>query len=595
MSTDTPQPQDDVKVEDSPSTPETTTDETPSSGEATVDDTAAEASTTSEATPPAANVEPSPPSEAAPGPAPVEATPAQATPTTTTPAAESAPSATTDAAAEGPSPQSESSDAAPKRKLQLNPTGTPSADRPVPTVGSTGVPGPPEYSGPVELPSADDADVEAEIAKAVSNIAGATEAAAPEAEAVDVPQIESIDASIAAAVEAAMTGDTSEAAPVTADIDDLKPGQKLQGVVQSTHGDDVFLDFGLRLSGVVPFRQFAKGKAPEPGATVEVNFDSIDEVEGLVRTNLPRGTATITTGDWSSVIEGQVVECMVKKKNKGGLEVEVSSLKGFIPASQVELGYVADLESFVGQKIRAQVMEVKPKKRRFVLSRRAILAAEREVLKKELMQELKPDQVRTGRVKTIKDYGAFIDLGGVDGFLPISQMSWIRIESPTDLLQEGQEVEVKVLSIDTEKDRISLGMRQLTPNPWRTAEDKYGSGSSVTGRVTRIETFGAFVELEPGIEGLVHISELDHKRVKSVHEVLKVNDMIEVQVIEVDPSKKRISLSMKALKAKPEDPKDEDMAPGQGEKYVRKRKGDLKGGTGSSGAGGLFGNPGDFK
>jgi len=171
-------------------------------------------------------------------------------------------------------------------------------------------------------------------------------------------------------------------------------------------------------------------------------------------------------------------------------------------------------------------------------------------------------------------------------------MSWVRIGHPSEILSEGQEIDVKVLSIDQEKGKISLGMRQLTQNPWKVAESKYEKGSTVSGRVTKTETFGVFVELEPGIEGLVHISELEHRRVKRVTEVLNTGDVIEVQVLEVDPGKKRISLSMKALKAKPE-PVEKPEEP-EVPKYERKRKGPLKGGTGSSGGGGLFGNPGDF-
>lgn len=503
-------------------------------------------------------------------------------------------------------------EAASKRKVKLRPTLTAEDARPVPTI--QGGPVIPAAPGPVEMPAKDDADVEKEIAKAVSGLAtteGSSDTpAGEEPGTVAVPKAESIDASIEAAIEAAMAEQdkppaTTEAgaadgAPAadTKDLDQLQQGQKLQGTVQSVHGDSVFLDFGMRLSGVVPFRQFNQKNPPKEGDTIDVNFDRIDETEGLILTNLPRGTSVVQGGDWDSVAPDQIVECMVTKTNKGGLEVSVGSLRGFIPASQVELGFVEDLAVFVGQKIRAQIIEVKPAKKRLVLSRRKILAEERKAAKEELLSELKPDQIRTGCVKTIKDYGAFVDLGGTDGFLPIAQMSWIRIGHPSELISEGQEIEVKILSIDREKDRISLGMRQLTPNPWRQAEAKYEKGSTVTGRVTKTEAFGAFVELEPGIEGLVHISELDHRRVKRVTEVLNVEDMIEVQVLDIDPAKKRISLSVKALKAKPEPiekPKDEDLAPGQGEKYERKRNQPLKGGIGGPSKGGLFGNPRDFE
>jgi small subunit ribosomal protein S1 len=176
-------------------------------------------------------------------------------------------------------------------------------------------------------------------------------------------------------------------------------------------------------------------------------------------------------------------------------------------------------------------------------------------------------------------------------------MSWSRIGHPNELLKEGDEVEVKILAIDAEKNRISLGMRQLAANPWKTAESKYAKGTNVRGRVTRVEAYGAFVELEPGVEGLVHISELDHRRVKRVSEILNVGDTPELQVVEVEPGKKRISLSLKALVAKPEPvapPPDEDLAPGKGQPYQRKHKGNLKGGTGSKERSGLFGDPGDY-
>jgi len=261
------------------------------------------------------------------------------------------------------------------------------------------------------------------------------------------------------------------------------------------------------------------------------------------------------------------------------------------------MGYVANLDSYVGQKFRAQVTEVKPARRRLILSRRVLIADEREVAEKEAMQNLAPGQTLPGRVKTIKDYGAFVDLGGVDGFLHIGQMSWVRINHPSEILKEGQQVEVQVLSVDKDTKKISLGMRQLSSNPWQLAADKYAKGTNVTGKVTRVEPFGAFIELEPGVEGLVHISELDHKRIKRVTEVLDVGQMVEVQCLEVDPGRKRISLSVKALRAKPEappKPQDEDLAPGKGEVYQRKTKGPLKGGMGGANAGGLFGNPKDY-
>lgn len=487
-----------------------------------------------------------------------------------------------------------------KRKFTLKPTGTPVDVRPVPSIGSQTSYVPPVADRPVQLPEAGDDEVEAEVAKAIAGLGVDPEPPADIAkEAIEVPEKSAIDSSIEAAIEEALaagpnSGQDASGAASTGDVEELQPGQKLTGIVQSAGSDYVFVDFGLRLSGGVPVRQFGNQPLPEVGTTLEVIFDQIDDKEGLILARLAGRASAVQSADWELLSKGQMVECVVRKTNKGGLEVTVGSLRGFIPASQVDLGFVENMETYVGRKITAEVTELKPEKKNLVLSRRRVLIQRREEQKKEVLTELKVDQVRTGTVKTIKDYGAFIDLGGVDGFLPISQMSWIRIDHPKDVIAEGQEIEVKVLSIDREKDKISLGMRQLTQNPWRTAETKYEKGTNVSGRVTRVEAFGAFIELEPGIEGLCHISELDHRRVKKVTEVLNVDDIVETQVLEVDPAKKRISLSVKALVAKPEPvdrPKEEEPAV---EKYERKRKGPLKGGTGITGGGGLFGNPTEF-
>ena len=519
----------------------------------------------------------------------------------------SEPEATTEKTSE----ESRTTDAAPpegsqeaKKRFELKPSSDPQSARPVPSIGSQTGSVAPVSEGPVEVPAMGDADVEAEVAKAISGMGGdqdtASETDKDAGGQVALPEKSAIDSTIEAAIEEAMSGSpataesTDSTATSTPDLEEMQPGQKLTGTVQSTANDFVFVDFGLRLSGAVPVRQFGSQPLPDEGTSLEVLFDQVDEDEGLIIARLPGKTVAVTSGDWDLLTKGQMVECTVSKTNKGGLEVKVGSLRGFIPASQIELGFAENMDSYVGRKLTAEVTELKPEKRNLVLSRRRVLKKRRDEQKKEVMGELRNDQIRTGVVKTIKEYGAFVDLGGVDGFLPISQMSWIRIEHPNELIREGQEIEIKVLSIDREKEKISLGMRQLTQNPWRVAESKYEKGSSVTGRVTRVEPFGAFVELEPGIEGLVHISELDHRRVKRVTEILNVDDMAEVQILEVDSSKKRISLSVKALTAKPE-PADRPKADEPPvEKYERKRKGPLKGGTGSSGGGGLFGNPTDF-
>jgi ribosomal protein S1 len=345
-------------------------------------------------------------------------------------------------------------------------------------------------------------------------------------------------------------------------------------------------------------RQFVSGKKPEVGQLIEVFVDRVDEDEGLIHVNLPKGLRKIA-GNWESLSVGQIVDCIVTGTNKGGLEVTVSNLRGFLPASQVDLNFVSDLQPFLGQKLRVQVAEVQPRKRNLIVSRRAYLSIERKEAEANIWKTLEVNQVFSGTVKTIKDYGAFVDIGGVDGFLHVGEISWLHIKHPHDVIKEGQQVDVKVIALDPEKKKISLGMKQLTQNPWNLAVEKYAVGSRVQGTVTRTAAFGAFVELEPGVEGLIHISELEHQRVRRVTDVLKVGQAIDAQVLEVDPERKRIALSLKALVAKPEPKSDEDLAPSAGVPFERKRKGSLKGGTSSIGetgssGGGLFGNPKDW-
>lgn len=426
---------------------------------------------------------------------------------------------------------------------------------------------------PVEIPDMDeelDASLEAEISSALgSEVSSAPSKAAPAGEA-----------------DATATGETS----TPASSEDVGPGSQVSGTVQHIHGDDVFLNAGLRSDIVVSLKQFPEGKPPAVGDSLSVVIESGDD-EGLFRARLPQAKSK-SGGDWDALAVGQVVDCVVSATNKGGLQVTVSNLKGFLPASQVDLGYVADLEQYVGQKLTVQITEVKPKKRNLVVSRKVLLQAEREAQQAGFWESLEVGQDLTGTVKTIKNYGAFVNLGPIDGFLHIGEISWSRINHPNEVLNEGQEIQVRVLKIDKEKNRISLGMKQLIQNPWMGLSERYPTERVVSGKVTRVADFGAFVELEPGVEGLVHISQLAWRRVGSVNEVLSVGDEKDFQVLEVDQKRKRVSLSLKALEKRPESAQrsEADHEP----RPPRKENPDLRGGMGSSGGGGLFGNPSDF-
>ncbi|QDU08244.1 30S ribosomal protein S1 [Gimesia aquarii] len=503
-----------------------------------------------------------------------------------------------------------------ERKVQLKPKVDPEQFKAVPSLGSGGPPQQQTKDGekgdaeelseqelqeaallqiaeaaePVDIPpEVDDIgqDLEAELAAALSD-QGAQE----------LPKTLTDEEIAAEATEETATAEPQPATPAGEASDSLAEGDRLKGKVESINNDDVFIDLGTRAlgtPGIVPLRQFGD-KAPEVGQEVEVKITSIKETEGLIVLSLPRGRHK-PSGNWDAVSAGQVVECVVNKSNKGGLEVNVGSLRGFLPASQADLYFVADLEPFVGQKLTVQITEVNPKKRNLVVSRRKYLEAEREEIQKELWEKLAVGQEVTGTVKNIKNYGAFVDIGGIDGFLHIGEISWNRIKHPKDALSEQQQINVKILKIDREKNRISLGMKQLQQDPWLAAEESYAKGSTVTGKVTRTTDFGAFIELEPGLEGLVHISELDHRRVKRVTEVLTVGQETSAKVLEVDLNRKRISLSLKALIDKPEAPA-EEQAEAQ-PAYERKRKGPLLGGNAgdpaSGSGGGLFGNPTDYK
>lgn len=402
-----------------------------------------------------------------------------------------------------------------------------------------------------------------------------------------------------AEIEAVMNAESQDAATVENDSlsQDLpETGTRKEGIIQSIHGDDVFVDLGCRLPGLLQVRQFEGKDPPEVGRKINVTVSKVDENEGLITVNLKGGRAR-PGGNWDEVEKDQIVDCMVTGSNKGGLEVKIGSLRGFMPAGQVDLQYVESLDSYIGQKLEVKVIEVNPQKRNLVVSRRALLIEARKELEKDFWEGLEVDQEFEGRVKTIKDYGAFVDLGGADGFLHIGQIAWTHIKHPSEVLSEGQEINVKVIKLDAEKKKISLTMKAMTPNPWDSAANRYTPETVITGTVSRVTDFGAFIELEPGIEGLVHISELDYKRVRKVTDVVRVGQEVSAKVLEFDQNRKRVSLSLKQLKEDPRVAEEaaaaEELAKINASRIPREK---LKGGIGkpSTGGGGLFGNPGDF-
>ncbi|MFO0907726.1 MAG: S1 RNA-binding domain-containing protein [Isosphaeraceae bacterium] len=279
------------------------------------------------------------------------------------------------------------------------------------------------------------------------------------------------------------------------------PGTR-QGKVIGIRGKSVFVDLGAKSEGVVPVDQFGSD-IPEPGSMIDVVVDRFDTDEGILLLSL-KGAAV--EANWENLRKGLIVEARVTKTNKGGLEVEVNGIRGFLPIGQILLGRVEDASVFIGQKLRAVVTEANARERNLVVSCRELLEKERAEQREKTWATLEEGQVRHGVVRSIKDFGAFVDLGGVDGLLHIAEMSWSRLTDPSTVLKIGQELDVKVLKIDRENKKLSLGLKQLTPSPWDRVEEKYGLGMTVPGKVTRVMDFKAFVEIEPGIEGLIHIS-----------------------------------------------------------------------------------------
>lgn len=368
---------------------------------------------------------------------------------------------------------------------------------------------------------------------------------------------------------------------------EFEPEARVTGRVLSAFRDSVFVDLGGRRQGALKIINLES--VPEPGSLVDVVVARFNAEDGLYELALPGGAVAVE--DWSQVTEGMVVEARVTGHNTGGLECEVSHLQGFIPASQISLYRVEDLSQFVGQKFPCVVTDVKPERRRLVLSHRAVLEREKAAAREKLLAELEPGQVREGTVRSLRDFGAFVDLGGIDGLIHVSQLSWDRIKHANEVLQEGQKVKVKIQKIDPETGKIGLAFRDLSENPWTGATSRYPARSKVKGTVSRITEFGAFVKLEPGIEGLIHISELSHKRVWRVEDIVQEGQEVEVLVQSIDPEQQRISLSLKALEARPTTAKKEDEQVQEEAPLAAppKKSKPLKGGIGSSSGGEKFG------
>lgn len=353
-----------------------------------------------------------------------------------------------------------------------------------------------------------------------------------------------------------------EATPYNEAITVLKPGDIVKGKVVQVSDNEVLVDVGYKSEGLIPVSELARRYVEKASDVVSVGDEIYVQVlrldereEGRLILSKKRAEEEVAWQHLQQAYErGEVLEVNVVDEVKGGLIANVG-VRGFIPASQVGQEFIRDLSPYVSKTIRVKIIELDRSDRRVILSEKAVLDEEQRRRRQETWDRIQEGQVWTGTVKRLTDFGAFVEIDGIDGLLHISEMSWGRINHPSEVLKEGQSVDVKVLKVDRERGRISLGLRQLLPDPWTGVAQRYLEGSIVEGKVVRLVNFGAFVELEPGVDGLVHISQLADRRVATPQEVVQVGDQVRVRVLGVNPKERRISLSLKeAQDARPPRP-----------------------------------------
>jgi len=344
---------------------------------------------------------------------------------------------------------------------------------------------------------------------------------------------------------------------------DLTSGKLIKGTVIGFAGDDVVVDVGLKSEGLIAREEFEDMPSLKIGDEVDVLLESIENAEGIIELSKRKADRQIA---WQRIVdttkEEDVVEGLVLRKIKGGLLVDIG-VPVFLPASQVDIRRPHNLDEFVGRKIRAEILKIDTERRNIVISRRRLVETERSEAKRRLMSTLEEGQIVKGTVKNIADFGAFVDLGGIDGLLHITDMSWGRINHPSEMLRIDDKIEVKVLNIDHEKEKIALGLKQTESSPWEEIEAKFPVGARIKGEVVNIMSYGAFIRLDEGIEGLVHISEMSWtRRVNHPSEIVNPGDEIEVVVLDIDKNKQEISLGMKQVEVNPWELVSEKYPPG---------------------------------
>jgi 4-hydroxy-3-methylbut-2-enyl diphosphate reductase len=332
----------------------------------------------------------------------------------------------------------------------------------------------------------------------------------------------------------------------------LKPGEIITGTVVQVNENEVMVNVGYKSDGIIPLHELSAESFASPeeivknGDKIDVYVLKIEDKEGNLILSKKRADIKKAWDEIENIYQNKdEIEAEVTEQVKGGLLANVKGLRGFIPASHVALHYVPDLGEYIGKKLKFKIIEVDKKKNRIILSHKIVMEEEQERKRKETWESIKEGQIIKGKVQRLTDFGAFVDVGGVDGLIHISELSWGRVNHPSEVVKEGDEIEVKVLGVDRERGRISLGLKQILPDPWENIEEKYKIGTIITGKVVKLVNFGAFVEVEPGVEGLVHISQISREHIAKPEDVLAVGQEIKAKILDITPEEHKMSLSIR--------------------------------------------------
>jgi len=370
-----------------------------------------------------------------------------------------------------------------------------------------------------------------------------------------INELDTEDGGLGSGFESLFSGSEGEAAVATllgTEDKEFRPGTILTGKVVGRAGDDIVIDVGLKSEGLIPTTEWDDPSSVDVGDEIQVWLEDVESDSGHVVLSKRKADRLL---NWERIIksknEGDTITGHVMRKIKGGLLVDIG-YPVFLPASQVDIRRPGDIGEYIGKEITAKILKIDTERRNIVISRRKLIDEERAAAKENLMSEIEVGQTRKGTVKNLAGFGAFVDLGGIDGLLHITDMSWDRVGHPSEIVKIDQEIEVKILNIDREKEKIALGLKQLSVNPWEEVEQRYPPDTKLSGEVVNITNYGAFVKIENGVEGLVHISEMSWtRRINHPSELLTVGDSVDVIVLEVNKDKHEISLGIKQTQPNP--------------------------------------------